>query len=92
LGQKFYNDTETLRKNIWNKENEMTSLLNGENPDREKLGILQKEISQLRTQMDEKRLAYRIETRKAAPEGTYGGGYGRGRGGYGRNWGGPCWN
>jgi Spy/CpxP family protein refolding chaperone len=92
LDQKFFNETATLRKNLWNKQNEMTYLLNGENPDVEKLRTLQKEISDLRSQMDEKRLTYKLEARKTAPEGTYGRGYGMGRGGYGRNGGGPRWN
>ncbi len=92
LDEKFFNETSTLRNNIWQKQNEMTLLLNTEKPDAEKLRALQKEINGLKAQMGEKRLNYRLETRKVAPEGTYGGGYGRGRGGYGRNWGGPCWN
>jgi zinc resistance-associated protein len=92
LDQKFFNETSSLRNNIWNKQNEMTQLLNGENPDTAKLQTLQKELSTLKSQMAEKRLAYRLETRKVAPQGTYGGGYGRGRGGYGGNRGGACWN
>jgi hypothetical protein len=56
------------------------------------LQTLQKEISGLKAQMGEKRLAYRLETRKVAPEGNYGGGYGRGRGGNRGDWGGRCWN
>jgi len=92
LDQKFVNDTSATRNNIWNKQNEMTALLNGENPDPAKLRTLQKEISGLKAQMAEKRLAYRLETRKVAPEGTYGGGYGGGRGGNRGNGGGRCWN
>ena len=92
LDQKFFNETSSLRNNIWNKQNEMTQLLNGENPDTAKLQTLQKELSTLKSQMADKRLAYRLETRKVAPQGTYGGGYGRGRGGYGGNRGGSCWN
>ena len=96
LDQKFSNDTSALRNNIWSKQNEMTQLLNGENPDTAKLQTLQKEISTLKGQMADKRLAYRLETRKVAPQGAYGGvyggGYGRGRGGYGGNRGGSCWN
>ena len=96
LNQKFFNETSSLRNNIWNKQNEMTQLLNGENPDTAKLQSLQKEISTLKSQMADKRLAYNLETRKVAPQGAYGGayggGYGRGRGGYGGNRGGSCWN
>lgn len=92
LDQKFNNETSTLRNNIRSKQNEMSLLLNGENPDASKLQALQKEISTLKSQMADKRLAYRLETRKVAPQGAYGGGYGRGRGGYGGNRGGSCWN
>ena len=92
LDQKFFNETSATRNSIWNKQNEMTVLLNGENPDPAKLQTLQKEISGLKAQMGEKRLAYRLETRKVAPEGNYGGDYGRGRGGNRGNWGGRCWN
>jgi hypothetical protein len=92
LDQKFFNETSAARNSIWNKQNEMTVLLNGENPDPAKLQTLQKEISGLKAKMAEKRLAYRLETRKVAPEGNYGGGYGRGRGGNRGNWGGRCWN
>ena len=92
LDQKFFNETSATRSSIWNKQNEMTVLLNGENPDPAKLRTLQKEISGLKAQMAEKRLAYRLETRKAAPQGAYGGGYGSGRGGNRGNGGGRCWN
>jgi len=91
LNQKFFNETSSLRNNIRNKQNEMSLLLNGENPDTAKLQTLQKELSTLKSQMADKRLAYRLETRKVAPQGAYGGGYGRGRG-YGGNRGGSCWN
>ncbi|EFK06080.1 conserved hypothetical protein [delta proteobacterium NaphS2] len=99
LDQKFFNETATLRNNIWTKQNEMSILLNGENPDPAKLQALQKEINGLKNQMAEKRLEYRLETNKVAPNNTYSRGYGRGygrgmmgyggRGGYGP---GGCWN
>ncbi|HKI49505.1 MAG TPA: periplasmic heavy metal sensor [Desulfobacteria bacterium] len=92
LDQKFFNETSTLRNNIWSKQTEMSLLLNGENPDVEKLRALQKEITELKGQMAEKRLSYTLETRKVAPQATYGGGYGRGRGGFRGNRGGGCWN
>lgn len=92
LDQKFFNETSATRNSIWSKQNEMNVLLSGENPDPAKLRTLRKEISGLKAQMAEKRLAYRLETRKVAPRGAYGGGYGGGGGGYRGNWGGPCWN
>ncbi len=94
LEEKFFNETSALRNQMWTKQNEMTLLLNEKEPNAEKLRALQKEINQLRTQISEKRLDYRLESNKVAPEGGYGMGYGYGRGhrGYRGNWGGPCWN
>jgi zinc resistance-associated protein len=94
LDRKFFNETETLRNEIWNKNVELDKLLNAQNPDEGKIKSLQKEISTLRNQMAEKRLNYRLEARKVAPEGYNGGNAGRysersSRGGRGR---GGCWN
>jgi len=96
LDQKFFNETGSLRGEIWSKKAEMNSLLNLQNPDGEKMKALQKEVSTLQAQMSEKRLNYRLEARKVAPEGYNGGNAGRyserswgSRGGRG---GGGCWN
>ena len=92
LDQKFFNETGNLRGEIWSKRAELDGLLNSQNPDENKIKALQKEISTLQAQMAEKRLNYRLEARKTAPEGNAGGYY-RGRGGYGGNGGsGRCWN
>ena len=98
LDRKFYDDTQTLRDEIWSKNLEMDKLLNAEAPDEAKINSLQKEINTLRNQMAEKRLNYRLETRKIAPDGTYYGNEkrysGRRGGGYRGNYGpgGGCWN
>jgi len=96
LDQKFFEETAGIRNNIWSKQNEMSVLLNGENPDSAKLQALQKEINTLKGQMAEKKLEYRLETRKVAPDNTVSRGYGMGRGGYGGDRGGygpgSCWN
>lgn len=96
LDQKFFNETGNLRGEIWSKRAELDGLLNSQNPDENKIRVLQKEISTLQAQMAEKRLNYRLEARKTAPEGYYGGNAGRyserswsSRGGRG---GGGCWN
>jgi zinc resistance-associated protein len=100
LRQDFYTDSDTLRKEIWSKSAERDSLLNSTDPDVEKLRTLQKEISELRSKMSEKRLDFELEARKIAPEGSYAKGYGRGyRKGYGKGYGGrmggygpgSCW-
>jgi len=74
--------------------------LNASDPDIEKARVLQKDISDLKAKMGEKRLDLDLETRKILPEGTrargYGKGYGMGRGrgkwGQKRGYGpGLCW-
>lgn len=97
LRQDFYTDSDTLRKEIWSKSAERDTLLNSTDPDVEKLRTLQKEISDLKSKMSEKRLDFELEARKIAPEGSYARGYGRAyRKGYGGRMGGygpgSCWN
>jgi len=96
LDQKFFNETGKLRSEIWSKRAELDGLLNAQRPDGNKIRALQKEISTLQAQMSEKRLSYRLESRKVVPEGYYGGNAGRyserswgSRGARGR---GGCWN
>jgi zinc resistance-associated protein len=82
--QKFYDGTAQLRRDLWAKRGELQILLNTSDPDLEQAKALQKEISDLAGKMAEARLEFRLEAKKIAPEGFYGGGYERGRGGYGR--------
>lgn len=88
LDRKFYDETANLRNDIWAKSAELNTLLNSSNPDPEKVKALQREISDLRATLDEKRLSYELEARKINPEPRSGRGYGRGyhgrhMGGYG---------
>jgi Spy/CpxP family protein refolding chaperone len=100
LDRKFYNDTSELRDHIWTKYGEIDSILDSSNPDIEKAKALQKEISELRAKMDEKRLSHELETRKIIPQDrtgrAYGGWYGPHRGAYGHRMGYGtgyyCWN
>ena len=96
LDRKFFNETETLRNGIQSKNVEMDNLLNAQNPDEGKMKSLQKEISTLKNQLAEKRLGYRLEARKIAPDGYYGGNarrYSGGRGGFRGKYGrGGCGN
>ena len=106
LDRKFYDETINLRDQLWSKSAELNSLLSETNPDTSKVGQLQKEVSDLRAQFDQKATTYELEARKIAPETRFGGGYGYGpmmggynhmRGGYSRGYGmgygpGPCWN
>ena len=97
LDRKFLEETDTLRNEIWSKKAELDRLLEAQTPDEAKIKSIQKEISTLSNQLAEKRLNYRLETRKVAPDAYYDGGYGcryfgdrgRFRGGF-RS--GPCWN
>jgi len=92
LDRKFYDETADPRNEIWTKSAELNTLLNSSNPDSEKVRALQKELSDLRAKLDEKRLNYALEARKIRPEPRFGRGYGRGNyghhmGGFGRGMG-----
>ena len=78
LDSKFYNETDRLRYEIRSKSAELNSYLSSTNPDSQKLKALQRELSDLRSEMDEKRLAYELEARKILPESRFGGDYGKG--------------
>jgi Spy/CpxP family protein refolding chaperone len=95
----FFEATEAIRRDLFDKRLQLRRELNAENPDREKAFQLQEEISDLRATLDRKRLEHRIALQEISPDLDRGPGrgqgpgmgYGRGpgRGGYG---GGPCWN
>ncbi len=81
----FSKDTKELRYKLEDKGVALSRELAGENPDKQKAAKLQKEISELRSKLDQKRLNHQIETRKIVPK--------AGRGwmrGYGSR-GGDCW-
>jgi hypothetical protein len=92
----FLQETEGLRQERYAKQLELRSELAKENPDVAKASELQKDISNLEAQIDQKRLDHAIKNRDAAPGygRGYGMGYGRGygRGGHMRGCGpGACW-
>jgi Spy/CpxP family protein refolding chaperone len=68
LDRKFYNETEPLRNEMMALSDELNTLLNSADPDSEKAKMLQKRLSELRAKMDEKRLAYTLESRTIIPE------------------------
>ena len=92
LHQKFRDDTAEIRTKMWTKKGELGILLGTSNPDAAKAKALQKEISDLKSQMAEKRIDLALEARKIAPDARigrgFGMGFGRHKGGYGRYWGG----
>lgn len=106
LDRKFYDDTVELRDKLRMKTTELGTILNDKEPDVAKAKALQKEISDLRGDLDAKKLDHQIEARKIVPDMGSGCGYGRGvasrtfEGGPGMGFNkgmrgsgpGPCWN
>ena len=76
---KFYNDTRELRDQIGEKEAALNREMNKVNPDRDKVLALQKEVSHLQSDFDQKALNHRLDVQKMLPEDYradgYGGGY-----------------
>jgi zinc resistance-associated protein len=64
LDRKFYDETADMRKDLWNKSTELNALLNTTDPDLDKVKALNKEINDLRTTLNEKRLTHELEARK----------------------------
>jgi Spy/CpxP family protein refolding chaperone len=80
--EKFFNDTRDLRNSIQEKQFALNQELQQTNPDQTKVLNLQKDLSQLESEFDQKALEHQLELRKAFPENALGMGYGRG---------GYCW-
>lgn len=95
--QAFDKDTQKLRQDMYQKRLALKSELAKENPDALKALEIQKEISDLRAEIDQKRVDHLIKARKIAPNAGRGmlKGFGpRGGGGRGMDsgsGGGPCW-
>jgi hypothetical protein len=73
----FFNATETTRQRLYEKELALRSELAKENPDTSIASNLQSEISNLQSDLDQKRLDYEVKARKSVPN------YNRGGRGYG---------
>jgi Spy/CpxP family protein refolding chaperone len=79
----FLKDTEEMRRSLYSKELELRSELIKNNPDASKAGALQKEISELESKLDRKRIDHMIKMRKLNPNAGSGfmmGGYHMGYG------------
>jgi zinc resistance-associated protein len=101
----FFKSTEDLRQQLYQKRLALESEFAKRNPDAKNAANLQKEISGLKAQIDQKRIEYLLEMKKINPAfgtgwmggpGRMGYGYGgrfRGNGpmGYGALAGHPCW-
>jgi zinc resistance-associated protein len=98
--QAFFEDTRELRQQLYQKDLELRSEMAKKDPDANKAGAIQKEISDLEGQLAQKKISHRIKMQKENPDFFAGGGYGRGYGhgprgrGMGRGFsgrGGGCW-
>ena len=87
----FFKDTRELRANLVEKERELQNELAKNEPDTAKASQLQKEISDLQSQFDHKRIDHMIEMRKSNPNAGRGFMSGGPKMGYGAYGGGYCW-
>ena len=88
----FFTETQDMRANLYEKERELQNELAKSEPDAAKASGLQKEISELQSKLDQKRIDHMIEMRKLNP--NAGRGFTGGGGpmmGYGPRGGGYCW-
>jgi zinc resistance-associated protein len=87
----YFRATEGLRQQLYEKQLALQSELAKKEPDTGKASKLQNEISRLQSTLDQKRLDYEIQARRAAPNYNrgYSGGYGSMMG-YGPRGGGYC--
>ena len=86
--QAFFEDTRELRENLYQKELELRSEMAKKDPDAKKAVALQKEISDLESQLDRKRVEQRIKMQKENPDFFADRGFGQRRGyGPGRGYG-----
>ncbi len=82
--EKFFAETEDIRDQIQEKRFALGTEMRKETPDSGKAADLQKEISKLESEFDQKAIQHQLEVRKMLPENTrrgYGRGYGQGYGG-----------
>ncbi len=84
IGRAFYKENDQVRNKIWSKSQELNGLLNSSNPDADKAKALQKEISELRSKLDQARINFKLEAGKINPDARFGEKYGRGYGRYDR--------
>jgi Spy/CpxP family protein refolding chaperone len=86
----FFKATDDLRQDIYAKEMELNSELAKKNIDADKAAKLQKEISELESKFDQKRLEHMIKMKKLSPHMARGFGMGMGKGMGGGCQQGPC--
>ena len=90
--QAYFSSIDDIREQLYDKHADFKDELSQETPDKEKLLALQKEITELRGQIDSQRIDYMLQLKEINPE--FGTGFtARGPKGFGRGrfGGGPCW-
>jgi zinc resistance-associated protein len=65
--QAFFNETRDIRTSLFEKERELQNELAKDEPDVAQASRLQKEISDLQSQFDQKRIEHMVEMRKLNP-------------------------
>ena len=63
----FFNETRDIRTSLFEKERELQNELAKDEPDVAQASRLQKEISDLQSQFDQKRIEHMVEMRKLNP-------------------------
>lgn len=86
IREKFFAETRELRREIRDKQFALNDELDGANPDRAKVTELQKALSQLQSDYDQKVLTYQLNMRKTLPQSRGPASYGYGPGYGGCNW------
>ena len=93
LRQRFLDETADLRSKLWAKRGELEALLSATTPDEARVKELQAQINELRGKLSQKRLNYRLQAKRVAPNLPFGYGkrYGMGHMGGRRGFGpGAC--
>jgi zinc resistance-associated protein len=78
--EKFFDETRSLRRDIDDQAYALRKEMNSDNPDSGKAAQLQKQLSKLQAEFDQKAVQHRLEMRKLLPEKFRGGGWGYGCG------------
>ena len=68
IREAFFNETQGLRTNLYEKERALQNELVKDELDASKASGLQKEISELRAQLDKKRIDHMVDMRKLNPK------------------------
>ena len=79
--EKFFSETQELRGRMDVKQVALRNEMIKDDPDAGKVANLQRELSGLQAEFDQKAVAHQLEMRKLMPEKYQGRGYGRGSGG-----------